>query len=306
MANDIREEYEVAFEPDKLRLQELIKKAKGANRTMAQYAEACGVSASTLSRIANGKINSAISEDLLRALFEHQDPEAEISIEAWMRANGMRRKTDRMRADARYERMNERRDREVRMNHVIINSLMDRGIMLQRMPRGFDRDNRQLGFPMQRSGDLSLYMPEGDYYWNLFIYAMRIDEDSPRMQSKAGEIRFLLRHIIETASTIFLRDAWLPETMEKEKTTFVFPDEDIFAAFLDSLKYAKVHGQFSVILMDREGERILKEVDLGGVEVKDSLFQREVVVEDTDDWRRDEYGQMTLFDVIDDDGEGDE
>ncbi len=310
MANEIREEYEVAFEPDKLQLRDLIKKAKGSNRTMAQYAEECGVSASTLSRIANAKINSAVSEELIRSLYEHQDPECDISLDSWMRANGMRRKSDRTRDDFRYQqmqRMRERRDREVRMERAITNSLTDRGIMLQKMSRQMVRCDQNTRFGLERRSDLTLHMPDGEYFWNFFIYAVRIDEDNPRYKNREIELRQLVRHIVETSSSVFLLDAWDPEIMANEKISFVFPDEDVMNAFIQCLEGAKVHNKFSVVLMDREGEHVLKEVNLRGEEDTDSLFLRDVVAEE-DDWHRGRFGKLTFFDLEDgnDDGEGDE
>ena len=47
--------------PDITELGNLLKKAKGSNRTMAEYAKECGVSPSTFSRIATGKITQPLS-----------------------------------------------------------------------------------------------------------------------------------------------------------------------------------------------------------------------------------------------------
>ena len=50
------------YAPDKQKLAELVIKAKGNKRTMAQFAIDTGISAPTLSRISNGKISNPRKE----------------------------------------------------------------------------------------------------------------------------------------------------------------------------------------------------------------------------------------------------
>ena len=58
--------------PDKMLIASLINKAKGS-RNMAQLAEVCGVSASTLSRAVNGKITKPMSVELIKSISEHAE-----------------------------------------------------------------------------------------------------------------------------------------------------------------------------------------------------------------------------------------
>ena len=69
MAEERDTEYVQVRTPDIMRISEYVIKAKGINRTMAQFAEDCGIGASTLSRIANGKISKPLSEDTVKAIF---------------------------------------------------------------------------------------------------------------------------------------------------------------------------------------------------------------------------------------------
>lgn len=82
------EEYVLARTPDLLRLGELVTRAKGPSRTMAQFAEDCGIGASTLSRIANGKITKAVSLENLQAIYDHRDESVELPFETFARADG--------------------------------------------------------------------------------------------------------------------------------------------------------------------------------------------------------------------------
>ena len=81
--NDMNREYVAALVPDKLKLAELIKRAKGESRTMVEFAEKCGViTASSFSRIMHGNMTKPLSRELINAT-------ARITYEDLMRANGM-------------------------------------------------------------------------------------------------------------------------------------------------------------------------------------------------------------------------
>ena len=97
MENEKKVEYIQVRTPDIMKIGEYVVKAKGANRTMAQFAEECGIGASTLSRIANGKIRKPLTEEVIRSIYEHRDEESNITLNAFMRLNGFMEKE-------RYER----------------------------------------------------------------------------------------------------------------------------------------------------------------------------------------------------------
>ena len=68
--NDMNREYVAALVPDKLKLAELIKRAKGESRTMVEFAEKCGViTASSFSRIMHGNMTKPLSRELINAIF---------------------------------------------------------------------------------------------------------------------------------------------------------------------------------------------------------------------------------------------
>lgn len=71
---------------DKLALGQLITEIRG-ERTMAQLAEQCNVSPSTLSRAVNGKMTKPLSQELIKALAAKSDDP--FMLERLVRANGM-------------------------------------------------------------------------------------------------------------------------------------------------------------------------------------------------------------------------
>ena len=88
--------------PDKDKLAELVIRAKGAKRSMRQFAIECGIDPSTMSRIINKKISKARSDEVIISIAEHADEESGITIEMLMDAHGKvpRRMTGRIRNES--------------------------------------------------------------------------------------------------------------------------------------------------------------------------------------------------------------
>ena len=85
----ILSEFERVSDPNFTMLSELTNKAKG-NRTVTEYALQCGVNASTMSRIINGKVSTPISDELIVAIAANADPDSGVSFEALLKAHGLK------------------------------------------------------------------------------------------------------------------------------------------------------------------------------------------------------------------------
>ena len=85
----ILSEFERVSEPDFGMLSELTSRGKG-KRTVTEYAEQCGVNASTMSRIINGKVSTPISDELIVAIAANADPDSGVSFEALLKAHGLK------------------------------------------------------------------------------------------------------------------------------------------------------------------------------------------------------------------------
>lgn len=243
--------------PDVDKLKTMIKQAKGASRTMAQYAKQCGVSAATLSRIANGKILDNISEELIRKLYEFQDSDVNFSLEDWRRANGM--------LELGYFRMpsdKNRRAKGTKMMQSIIYALVNR-LSVKKTDSCEGGLNARMSKP-----SLRLHLPEKDRYWSFYIYPDVLDE---LPDVSMGDESSLNRMFIPV-TPIFLTDVWQPCLLEKEKISFVFMDERLMKLLIKFLSGAEVKNEFSIILIDKDGETILKETDLKGEELPESAF----------------------------------
>lgn len=78
-------------EPDKEELARLTALAKGENRSLREFAAACGVSTSTLSRIINLKSASETpnSDSLIAAIAENADPDSGVTLGMLLGAHGI-------------------------------------------------------------------------------------------------------------------------------------------------------------------------------------------------------------------------
>lgn len=78
-------------EPDKEELARLTALAKGENRSLREFALACGVSTSTLSRIINMKSDSDTpnSDSLIASIAENADPDSGVTLAMLLDAHGI-------------------------------------------------------------------------------------------------------------------------------------------------------------------------------------------------------------------------
>ena len=278
-------EYIQARTPDKMRLAQYVNRAKGPNRTMAEFADSCGVSASTLSRIVNCKITKPVAEELIRAIVKNADPEQQIDLDLVMGANGMVSKDfHETRTQNMYNHW-ERRDAQISletdMKNIISEELFSREKMLlfyQRVPSELLPENK---FKLRRPSSFAVhilgYEPK---LWNFITapYAMGIVDERDR--------RMLMMRLMERYSGWFLHDAWEPEALKDIKTSFAFADLEIYQEFRELINGVKVNSYMSIILIDPEKREVAEEYQLPRNDGKEfiSIFSEPKVVADNDEY----------------------
>lgn len=80
--------YRRARDPDLIKLGELVKSARGAERSVRRFAEETDVNPSTISRIENSKMNG-VSNELLVRIAEKADPLSGVTLKDLLYANGL-------------------------------------------------------------------------------------------------------------------------------------------------------------------------------------------------------------------------
>lgn len=289
----------------------LLVEAKGPSRSMAEYAKACGVNASTLSRILNGKITRPVSVDMLKKLFENRDPSATFTLEQFASANGMVTSEARDNAIEQTRKSSERIYNHYRhISKIITNDLFDRGITMRRIPSPTDEEDEDIGsllFSKRVHADIAL---EADYDDHTVRWMFQIVPFIFKKPISDEDAILYVHQIISNFSKLFLRDVWEPNENAGEQYTIVVANGKIYNFLIKGLSNIHFHHTFTAVLVDAREDKVIEETQLGVAEASNfvSLFELSPASSDAN------YGQASMFDVLPDerseqdcsDGEGDE
>lgn len=259
--NDVNN-YIIARTPDKAELARLLRKAKGVDKNMNQFAEECETSGSTFSRIANCKITQAVAPELLVKIAEHADPDSGVQAYMLFRANGMLPKDVAERREQmpnRYIREDEIFSREIGIKNALVNDLISRGNQIQLLR---EIDDPSAGRFIRSTGRTNMLLRVSGCeaeYWKFRVMGMRFSrvasENETRRPSYKGEARLLLSRLAE----VFLEDMWEPEGFKMCKLSFIFEDEEFYRAFNELVENRLFNNWFSNILIDIEKGQVIEE-----------------------------------------------
>lgn len=278
--------------PDIVALGNLLKMGKGANRTMAEYAKECGASPSTFSRIATGKITQPLSFETLINIWKYADPSSRLGFIDLTKANGLvgrdfAEKKERRRPGS-FERDEEQFSAEREMKNIVTEELLERGLSIQQQKRiHIDENIPAIMSGAGRAGMILRIQGYEPKYWNIramsYVGIKRVtvgQEPAPGIDFEC-EADFMFRDCAE----MFLKDLWEPDRTKDIKMSFLFMDKETLEAFWRNLRYAKVNGCFSLILVDRERQTVIEERFVPRIDgtTPSSLFDLPMVGEN-DDW----------------------
>ena len=248
--------------PDYAALANNVNRAKGDKRTMAQFAEDTGIGASTLSRIANMKIQKPLSVDVLISIYENRaEQEDTYLLDALARANGLASPDYVEKVNAQYRGVanrNEEISRANMMKNSIVASVLSAGIPIRRVFNGHAMSNVEeaRGMPsawVGRPCDFFMALDDNENIstinvWKIYLYPRQIGDDFERTATR--DARMEIHLLIQRLATMLLRDAWQPESLLGVKTSFAFIDKKLHSAFIDAMQTAKVNNEMSVLLLD--------------------------------------------------------
>ncbi len=248
---DQHKEYVQSAAPDKMKLAELVIKAKGPDRTMAKFSEMCGINTSTLSRISKGKINNPLTVDVLKRIYNARCEEAGFSFGTLLLANGMMEQGAIDKGKEIVEKIFSARDRGVEAErhakNAIVAALLERGMAVQSIPTS--TENRR----SEATGSIS-YRPDFGFYFEnaqpqTWYFDVKIDGPGP-----VGSGRSFQRY-----GRYFLLDAWEPELLKNQKMSFVFLHRFTYEEFIRNYKGAPIKAATSAILIDEKNEKFIEE-----------------------------------------------
>lgn len=254
--------------PDYSLLANLVIRAKGPERTMAQFAEVTGIGASTLSRLVNHNIKKPLALDVIIKIYECRANEEDYNLlDALARANGFYPADYAQRVkehDSMVARRNAHVNREHQMKNALIAGVAATGCNISVIDRPLLRTENLPSIYPSRLGDFILNL-SGDTMvgatrnWSFMTFTQLVEETEPRFDAK-----YYARRTIQNCSEIFLLDAWKPEALQGYKISFAFVDKDILGEFWNAVSIAKVHTEMSLILIDPVTYRVLDEIWIPG------------------------------------------
>ena len=257
------------YAPDKQKLAELVIQAKGNKRTMAQFANDTGISAPTLSRIANGRINNPLSKEFLEKIYGEKCDEADYSFDSLLLANGMVKSSVVERGKNFVEQFTSNREQGITLErhakNAIINAVMDRGITIQSIHPDFDNRKKESPFGIHLSYDFSLNIPSEKYQ---FWYFQVIGGSRATPPGNGNIFNYAVR--------LFLLDAWTPEFLENQKTSFVFENRIMYEQFIMRFKGAPLKSAVSAILINAKTEEVIEETWISASPEVPSILAREI------------------------------
>ncbi|MBQ3268375.1 MAG: helix-turn-helix transcriptional regulator [Clostridia bacterium] len=257
-------------------------KAKGPDRGWAEYANDCGISPSTMSRIINGKLKSPLSIRTLQKLYDHRAETCKMSFDDFIMANGMiERDKQRDIVDEHVARRDELDRIANLIERSIVNGLYDRSLTFTRLEHiGDGTPNEQeimmLFGNIMCSQLLRIGEGENSQTCGFEYVPIRLDEE----ERESGKYtQSYVRLAIENYATIFLADAWGLDERMAERVVFVFIDRIIYEAFLESFKKRHLNHYMTALLVDIEDTLVLEERPIGDQTGKSftGLFEAPVI-----------------------------
>ncbi|MDY4970087.1 MAG: hypothetical protein SO101_07495 [Lachnospiraceae bacterium] len=292
------DDWEQAIVPDFNELANLVNAAKGDDRTMGQFAEECGTSSSTLSRVVNKKNTRPMALELLKSIAEHAALQSNVSFEQLLRANGWRKKIRKdSPMDRDLSRKHEMMNREGAVRNLLSNELLVRGANVKVVSRSMmsaDRVTMKTGYSVYWDIVFETNVFNGYDTWAIEINPQVIVQDEEGKRTPMSNPRWLSRRIMEKYAIIFLCDQWEPELLEKRKITFVFVDPQIYRIIKNNLIEAETNNYFTLMLVDLEENRIIEETPLmnkygdGCSNLMDipKVIDDDMYAEDDEEWHR--------------------
>lgn len=248
--------------PDMPQLADLIIRAKGNDRTMAELAEKVGTSASTLSRAINQKATRPISYEILVKIAENAAEGSEVDLDSLLYADGYRRKRTReIQGDNEiWDKTSRRSD----ITKLIQEKVLESGAQVSLTKRyteiepELDQYYLDYGFPSHGETIIKTDLFVGKKYWvvNPCSYVSEKEDGTDAID----RVSLILKEV----SDLLMIDRWRPEQLSNVRFTFAIADELIYYQLLRAFKdlHAKFNNCFTVMLVDLIQKEIVEETVL--------------------------------------------
>lgn len=225
--------------PDKELLSELVVRAKGARRSMRQFATECNVNPSTLSRIINKKTQGANSDDLIATIAEHADPDSGVTFEMLMRAHGMALASDDSSAILRLQIETAKK--------IILNELLKRFYTI--------RDGQEpwlnsfLGRCLISTDMRTDALRKEGAVWLMDIWTLRSSEEKDMKRASDRLRQWLLMYV----------GMLNVDKRQVDRFSIILSNEELYRAVVTEMDSYILKNDISLILIDIGKEKIIEE-----------------------------------------------
>lgn len=258
---------------------ELLNAARGG-RTMKDFAEACGVNPSTLTRIMQKANKGASSTELLEAIAEHAAPNSGVTLEELAQANGYTLESD---EGIKARKVSTYLDNsEALIRNILVHGLLDRGAEV-RMGNIRYTFSKSLSLHPDALLMTDAFGREHEVWFVdsiLGIPRMTYVEGHPIHKSKVKQIAFekLSRFVFISMNKV--------ETFRPTRFSLVVFDQEMYDIIAEEFAETVVPTDISIIRIDSLNGCITNEFMLPHNEKgkQESYFMTTAVVEDDQDY----------------------
>ncbi|MCR4612294.1 MAG: AraC family transcriptional regulator [Lachnospiraceae bacterium] len=290
--------------PDWDEMARLINRAKGSKKTMGEFANECGISPATFTRIVKQYYKKPLSFEMMDDIAKNALPESEVTIRDFLKAMGYQDEDEydknrpidddkfKYKSVLTFDEAHEHSRKEVQLKHAswkdkaiyetVLLKLdeMDMGYsaIFVRNPRKYSEIESKFAFDVQVSGikdfcggrcsTFSIEKHEPKY-----VKFIPFDEEEEviNMYKSDGA---LLRYLIDKYAALFLQDSWEPEYATDIMYTITFFEKRCYKVFCEAMKNVKVNNYMSVLLIDYKNYKIIDEMMIERVDgiKKESVF----------------------------------
>ncbi len=255
-------EYVQAFVPDTEELAFLVSAAKGPNRSMAEFSRACKVKGpSTFSRIVNELIDKPLSDELLIAIAQNAADPGKVTFDMLMRANGKIPKDETSGGIPNSELTNRKLYRSQSekikiIKDIIVQHYLDKGCPVMIHPDYLLSEKIPASsYGLTIPSDFVLHIQGRDpLFWNYTVDFT--DRTGYSTKSANNDIAKLMVEPMKKYYSLFLRDAWEPESLKDFKNMIIFTEHQAFVMFKILLKDIKVNTPISAMYVNAEEKKI--------------------------------------------------
>lgn len=254
----LKDDFVLVSEPDAQEVASIVLNAKGEGRTMKEFAEATGISAPTLSRIANGKISKPMSVENMLRIIEKSVDESSANFFALVRANGYISKSEQKAIRDRLHMRKARQGFQVTvkglMSLLIKAAFVDRGCSMDANVLDDNPGGLESVFEHMPKYDFNLRTEykDGEFDWVFYL----IPHSSEDYVTEKFDVDKLGCQILRELSPVFMTDAWKPELYADKKITFALIDKDLYEVFYEYLSQARFNNRFSICLLNTDTGRV--------------------------------------------------